>query len=150
MVDHRVESFTGVRVPWHAEVTVFDWDEAVSRQCQFSRPVEERRQSPRANKGRRRAERLAIDSDAQLYVSATRSLKGHLLDLSTDGCCLVVEVNPFTPGVRLSLKIGDMERWPGTVRWIAMHRIGIQFDQPLHPAIVEHLVRSKNGGNLGS
>jgi len=45
------------------------------------------------------------------------------------------------PGRRIVLRPDGMEGLPGTVRWAGSEFAGIEFDDPLHPAIVDHLCR---------
>ena len=64
-----------------------------------------------------------------------------LWDLSSHGCRIFVSGLTMKPGQRVVLKPEGMEALDGTIRWAGDEFAGVEFDRPLHPAVVDHLCR---------
>ncbi len=62
-------------------------------------------------------------------------------NLSINGCRIELERHCLQEANRVKLKPEGFESFLGTVRWSTMDSAGIEFDRPLHPAIVDHLCR---------
>lgn len=65
--------------------------------------------------------------------------EGVLSDISTHGCCITTRALLFRVGSRILIKPDGIEAIAGVIRWMAGNRAGVEFDQPLYPAVVEHL-----------
>jgi hypothetical protein len=39
------------------------------------------------------------------------------------------------------VKLGDVESWEADVAWVSGDRAGLQFRRPLHPAVLQRLIR---------
>ena len=64
----------------------------------------------------------------------------YLIDLSTSG--FQAEAHPsLDPGAIVWLVIPGMEGLEATVMWRKRAVIGCRFNQPLHPAVFDHLVQ---------
>jgi hypothetical protein len=103
---------------------------------------EDRRAQDRDEPARRREERLEVDAKAKLSLSVRDGFEGRLADLSANGCSFLDSSGAFKPGTEVWLKIGSLERWKGTVRWVNEDRVGVEFERPFHPAVFDHLVQS--------
>jgi len=68
-------------------------------------------------------------------------IPGSIVDLSTSGCRIATK-GSFLNGTRVCLRMLDMQAWWGTVVWEADGEIGVAFEHPLHPAVVEHIART--------
>lgn len=62
-----------------------------------------------------------------------------ILDLSEAGCQFHDAGFPLTPDSRLTVKIGPVGPVDATVRWQQGNKVGIQFNTPLYPAVLEHI-----------
>lgn len=63
-----------------------------------------------------------------------------LTDLSAEGCQLVIRAGSLKPEQRVVIKAEGIEGLPGCVKWAVGTRAGIEFDRPLHQAVVDHLL----------
>ena len=95
---------------------------------------------------RRRANR-------QLSILSVRCRVGHgmapqvwLTDLSTLGCQLVIRAGALRPDQCVVIKPKDMEGIPGKVKWVIDIKAGIEFERPLHQAVVDHLLTNPSLG----
>lgn len=89
---------------------------------------------------RRRADRQLSILSVRCRVSQGMSPQVWLTELSPLGCKLVIRAGSLTQGQRVVIKPKDIEGLPGVVKWISDIDAGIEFDQPLHQAIVDHLL----------
>jgi translation initiation factor IF-1 len=105
----------------------------------------DRRRIDRGDSHRRREERLALNSNAKLCKSIREGCEGRLVDLSTTGCSFLDTSNSFQPGDQVWLKMEALELWRGTVRWVKDEKVGIEFDRPFYPAVLNHLVALHRG-----
>lgn len=64
-----------------------------------------------------------------------------ITDLSRHGCRVAAQGLWLPVGQVVVLRPQGMEIMPGTVRWASTGLAGIEFDLPLHPAVVDHLCR---------
>ena len=103
----------------------------------------DRRNHDRAQPSRRREARLAIEAKAKLSSSMATGFEGILIDISTNGCSFHSPGGSFCVGDQVWLRLDNMQPWRGSVRWIADDRIGVEFNNPFYPAVVEHLVLSQ-------
>lgn len=85
---------------------------------------------------RRRFARSAVHVHAQFGAPERPSTPAVVTDLSTGGCG--IETQAFlNEGDRVWIKLPALESWPGRVVWTSVGRAGLEFDRPLHPAIVD-------------
>jgi hypothetical protein len=92
-------------------------------------------------------------TNRQLSILSVRCRVGHgmtpqvwLTDLSTLGCQLVIRAGALKPEQCVVIKRKGMEGIPGKVKWVIDVKAGIEFDRPLHQAIVDHLLMSPTQG----
>ena len=67
-----------------------------------------------------------------------------LRDISQHGCSLEL-VNRIPVGGRLWLRIPDLSPIAGVIRWEKHFLAGVDFETPLHPSVLDWLVRSQRG-----
>jgi hypothetical protein len=65
-----------------------------------------------------------------------------LTDLSTLGCQLVIRAGALKAEQCVVIRPEGMEGIAGKVKWVVDVKAGIEFDRPLHQAIVDHLLLS--------
>ncbi len=64
-----------------------------------------------------------------------------IADLSRHGCRITAAGLRLAVGQRIVIKPRGLEGLTGTIRWWTGQYGGVQFDFPLHPAVVDHLCR---------
>jgi hypothetical protein len=89
---------------------------------------------------RRRSVRQPVLIGAGLGSSDRSSSSVTVVDLSTDGCGIEATCHLET-GARVWLKLPGLESWPARIAWAEEGRGGLQFDRPLHDAVVERYTR---------
>lgn len=62
-----------------------------------------------------------------------------IVDLSEEGCRIHDQMGYLTPGAAVTIKIGPIGPVDATVRWQHQPHTGIHFDNPLYPAVLEHI-----------
>jgi len=63
-----------------------------------------------------------------------------LRDLSAHGCSIEL-VNRVSVGETLFLKIPGLDQLTGVVCWVNGFTCGVELDPPLHPAVVDALIK---------
>lgn len=94
----------------------------------------------------RRAERRSVELTAQCRTQSGLRDKGHITDISAEGCCVITNELFVRLGARVVIRPDGMEGLTGVVRWINGNRAGVEFDQPLYPAVLDHLVARYSTG----
>ena len=62
-----------------------------------------------------------------------------MTDLSQLGCQLVVRTGILQDGQHVVIRFKGVEGLPGKVKWVWNKIVGIEFDRPIHEAIVDFL-----------
>ncbi|GAA4051156.1 PilZ domain-containing protein [Parerythrobacter jejuensis] len=62
-----------------------------------------------------------------------------ITDLSQTGCRFYDRFGTMQPGKALTLRIGTFGPVPAKVRWWENHTNGVQFEEPLHESVFEHI-----------
>ena len=88
-------------------------------------------------------------SHRNLSILSVRCRVGHgyspqvwLTDLSAEGCHLVIRAGTLKPEQRVVIKAQGIEGLPAVVIWVVGTRAGVEFDRPLHHAVVDHLLNA--------
>lgn len=90
--------------------------------------------------GNRERPRAPFRIAAMLRDRSSNKFQVHLVDLSTSG--FQAEAHPsLDPGAIVWLTIPGMQGLEATVMWRKRAVIGCKFNQPLHPAVFDHLTR---------
>jgi len=93
----------------------------------------------------RKSQRVAIDMDAALRQRGGSGVSVHILDLSTDGFRASTHLD-LPPGTDVWLRLPGLEPYQAKVAWSKGEYIGCAFERPLHPAVLDMLVRRIRGG----
>ena len=94
----------------------------------------------------RNAERKAVALSAQCRTQGGIRGTASITDISPQGCCVTSPTVILKAGLRVMIKPENLEGLTGIVRWAEGKRAGIEFDTPIYPPVVEHLVQRHGGG----
>jgi hypothetical protein len=89
----------------------------------------------------RRAPRNEVALGAGLRQRGAHAVTVQIMDLSTDGFRAATHLNLFV-GTDVWLKLPGLESLHARVVWTARHVLGCQFVRPLHPAVLDMVVRA--------
>ncbi len=89
----------------------------------------------------RRADRKSVSVDAGLRQRGASGVGVQVLDLSTHGFRARTHLD-LQPGTDVWLKLGTLEPQHARVAWADGLLIGCQFVRPLHPAVLDMLLRT--------
>lgn len=62
-----------------------------------------------------------------------------IVDLSESGCRIFDRMGILSPGETVTMRIGPVGPVDSTVRWQEQPYVGIRFDNPLYPAVLDHI-----------
>ena len=79
--------------------------------------------------------------DARCRTFAGLRDTAKLVDISTNGCCIICRGLHLAVGSRVIVQPEGLEGIPAVVRWSERSRVGVEFSSPLYPPIIEHLSR---------
>ncbi len=88
----------------------------------------------------RRSERQQVDLGAALRQRGASGVSVRVLDLSPEGFRAATHLE-LPEGADVWLRLPGLEPYHARVAWSEGHFIGCSFDRPLHPAVVDMLVR---------
>lgn len=83
--------------------------------------------------------RRPVKVDAALRAGSGRARGAKLSDLSEAGCRLEVDAGALDANQAVTVKPPALEGLAGVVRWTRGNVAGIEFADPLHPAVVDHV-----------
>jgi len=89
---------------------------------------------------RRQSVRQPVQIGAGLGANNRPSSSIIVVDLSIHGCGFEATCHLET-GARVWLKLPGLESWPAKIAWVEENRGGLEFDRPLHDAVVERYAR---------
>jgi hypothetical protein len=89
----------------------------------------------------RKADRRHVDVNAGLRQRGAAAVTIHVHDLSTHGFRASTHLE-LLPGTDVWLKLPGLEAWHSKVAWMDGHWIGCAFERPLHPAVLDNILRS--------
>ena len=92
----------------------------------------------------RRAARKDVVFGAGLRQRGAHAVTVQIADLSTDGFRAATHLQLFT-GDDIWLKLPGLESLHARVVWMRGHLLGAQFVRPLHPAVLDMVVRAAGG-----
>lgn len=91
--------------------------------------------------GKRAQHRLRVDMRAEMRQPLRKGVPVFVTDLSAHGCRFETR-EQLAAESYLWLKLPGLEALYSRVAWVREWEAGCEFGQPLHPAVVERLVRS--------
>jgi hypothetical protein len=89
----------------------------------------------------RRAARAEVHLGAGLRQRGASGVTIQILDLSTHGFRAATHLE-LQPGTDVWLKLAGLESLHGHVVWMRGHVLGCEFARPLHPAVLDMIVRN--------
>lgn len=99
---------------------------------------------PAQKKADRKSTRVALELDAGLRQRGGTGVGIQIVDLSTDGFRASTHLQ-LEKGGDVWLRLPGLEPYHAKVMWARGNFIGCAFERPLHPAVLEMIVR-KTGG----
>ena len=97
---------------------------------------------PRAASIEREEARYDVTLTGRLY-GAGGSREVTIFDLSTRGC-RIQDYSTAKAGAHVTVKIGTIGPIAGVIRWRRDDFIGIRFDHPLYPAVLDNIRREQS------
>ena len=88
----------------------------------------------------RKAARTHVEFGAGLRQRGASGVTAAILDLSTDGFRASTHLD-LQPGADVWLKLPGLEPLHAKVAWADAHYVGCAFERPLHPAVLDMVVR---------
>jgi len=88
----------------------------------------------------RKAERTHVEMGAGLRQRGASGVTVSILDLSTHGFRASTHLD-LMPGADVWLKLPGLEALHARVAWTDAHYIGCAFERPLHPAVLQMVVK---------
>lgn len=95
--------------------------------------------------GNRRAERRKVGIEGRYRTGSGVPRDVWITDLSRTGCRFYDRFGTMQPGKTLTIRIGTVGPLPATVRWWENHVNGIEFEQPLHDSVYDHICANMSG-----
>jgi len=95
--------------------------------------------SPRAEQ--RKFSRVQVGAPVSVRAHDGGKEYGTIENLSVGGCAISAP-GTYPIGARFFVTVANFQSFAGKVIWHNGERFGIEFDTPLHPAIVDHIARS--------
>ena len=95
-----------------------------------------------ANSERRKETRRATSMKGLLNHSRAGRRPVAIVDLSSEGFNADLGVHPVAADGAFSVKLGGLEVLGAELRWLSDMNAGFRFERPLHPAVLDHVVRA--------
>ena len=67
-------------------------------------------------------------------------------DISEYGCRFFDKLSLWQTNTAILVKVGSIGPIPADVKWRNGSIVGAQFEQPLHPSVLEHIIREMDKG----
>ncbi len=61
-------------------------------------------------------------------------------DLSEYGCQFADLTGRLASGDEITIRVGDIGPLDARVKWSDKRQIGVEFDQPLYPSVLDHII----------
>jgi len=88
----------------------------------------------------RRETRRVVELPGRARWNVSLRADVSLLDISLHGCQISFAAEPMPVGAVVFIRPADSCTLRSSVRWSNAYGMGLAFDHPLHPAVLEHLV----------
>lgn len=88
----------------------------------------------------RREARYSISTSGRYRRGTGIRFDISIKDLSEYGCQFYDVVGRLEAGDEITLRIGKIGLLHAKVRWIERRCAGVEFDQPLYPAVLDHII----------
>lgn len=70
-------------------------------------------------------------------------------DVSEYGCRFFDKFSSIETGWRILIRAGNIGPIPAEVKWREGSTAGVEFENPLHPGVLEHIIRIMDEGDSG-
>lgn len=110
---------------------------AIERSSLLHKPSEGLGCTPREHVERKQ-DRHKLTVIGKIYTSSGQR-EVTVLDLSCDGCRFHEPSGSLREGNKLTIRLGTIGPVGATVRWRERDHVGIMFDTPLYPSIMDHI-----------
>jgi len=98
-----------------------------------------------SNRASRKSERVALEIGAGLRQRGGTGVSIQIMDLSTDGFRASTHLQ-LEKGSDVWLRLPGLEPYHAKVMWSKGNFIGCAFERPLHPAVLDMIVRKGGKG----
>ena len=89
---------------------------------------------------RRREGRQRLLTEVRCRLAPGQSPEVWLTEISVTGCQILVREGLIAQDQSVVIKPTGIEGLPGRVKWLLGEAAGIEFEQPLHAAVLAHLL----------
>ncbi|HEX8193480.1 MAG TPA: PilZ domain-containing protein [Allosphingosinicella sp.] len=100
--------------------------------------------APASTAQARSAERVEVSFGAALRQRGASGVSVQIADLSTNGFRVATHLE-LQPGTDVWLRIPGLEPCHARAVWNRGHHVGCEFVRPLHPAVLQMIVRKAGG-----
>jgi hypothetical protein len=97
---------------------------------------------PEDDSSNRRTERKPVGIEGRYRTGSGVPRDVWITDLSRTGCRFFDRFGTMQRGKPITIRIGSIGPLPAVVRWWNNHVNGVEFEQPLHESVYDHLVAS--------
>lgn len=89
---------------------------------------------------RRKLDRRLVFSQGKVRIGANTWVPVTITDITTSGCRIEAKEGLGLDAQEVWLKIENLSSIKAMIKWVLPTALGIEFVEPLHPAVVDHLV----------
>lgn len=82
-----------------------------------------------------------VESSTAVNIRGRDGRETGVIDNLSVGGCAITAPGYHPVGSRLFVMIPNFQSFAGKVVWVSDGRLGVEFETPLHPAIVDHIAR---------
>lgn len=100
---------------------------------------------PTTRRASRKSERVALEIGAGLRQRGGTGVGIQIMDLSTDGFRATTHLQ-LEKGTDVWLRLPGLEPYQAKVMWAKGSFVGCAFERPLHPAVLEMIVKKRGKG----
>lgn len=65
-------------------------------------------------------------------------------NITQSGCSFLDKFSMLPVGGSIMFRIGSIGPFNATVRWCDESTVGVEFDHPLHPSVLDHIMKTMN------
>lgn len=88
----------------------------------------------------RKKKRYSISAEGRYRKGTGVRFNIAIQNLSEEGCQFADLVGRIDVGDDITIRIGEIGPIPARVKWIERRTAGVEFDHPLHPSVLEHVI----------
>ena len=88
----------------------------------------------------RKKKRYSISAEGRYRKGTGVRFNIAIQNLSEHGCQFADLVGRIDVGDDITIRIGEIGPIPARVKWIEKRMAGVEFDHPLHPSVLDHVI----------